>query len=84
MIANTTEHVKGAVMENALLLSVEQCAEMLGVGRTFVYALLAKGRLESLKLGKRRLIPREALEAFIKSERELQAAAAEEAQSDLS
>jgi len=70
-------------MENALLLSPQRCAELLGVGRSFVYVLLAKGQLESIKLGKRRLIPRAALEAFIAAQRELQAAAAEETQSDL-
>ncbi len=58
-----------------LLITPERAAQLLGVGRTFVYTeLLAKGRLESLKLGRRRLIPREALEAFIASERERQGA----------
>ncbi len=52
-----------------LLITPKRAAQLLGVGRTFVYAeLLAKGRLESLKLGRRRLIPREALEAFIARE----------------
>ena len=55
-------------MENAILLSPEQCAEMLGIGRTFVYELIATGRLESLKLNRRRLVPRAALDAFIARE----------------
>lgn len=56
-----------------LLITPERAGQLLGVGRSFVYAeLLAKGRLESLKLGRRRLIPLEALEAFIASERERQ------------
>jgi len=69
-------------MDDALLVSPERCAELLGVGRSFVYALLAKHQLESIKLGRRRLIPRAALETFIAAQRELHAAAAEEAQSD--
>ena len=61
-------------MEKAILLSPEQCAELLGLGRTSVFKLLAEGRLESIALGRRRLIPRDALDAFIASERERQAA----------
>jgi excisionase family DNA binding protein len=57
-----------------LLLSPEQCADSLGVGRTFVYTLLASGQIESLKLGRRRLVPEEALKRFIESERERQLA----------
>ena len=61
-------------MEKAILLSPEQCAELLGLGRSFVFKLLAEGRLESIALGRRRLIPRDAVDAFIASERERQAA----------
>jgi excisionase family DNA binding protein len=61
-------------METAILLSPEQVAQILGIGRTFVFALIANGRLKSLKLGRRRLIPRDEVEAFIDSERERQAA----------
>ena len=69
--------VKGEVgMENtegALLLSAEQCAKLLGLGRTYIFRLLAEGRLESIALGRRRLIPRDAIDAFIAAERERQA-----------
>ncbi len=61
-------------MENPILLSAEQCAELLGLGRTSIFKLLAEGRLESIALGRRRLIPRDALDSFIASERERQAA----------
>lgn len=68
--------VKGDVdMEDELLITPKRAAQLLGVGRTFVYAeLLAKGRLESIKLGRRRLILRESLAAFIARERDRQAA----------
>ena len=61
-------------MENAILLSPEQVAQILGIGRTFVFALIANGRLKSIKLGRRRLIPRAEVEAFIALERDHQAA----------
>ena len=61
-------------MENALLLSPEQVAHILGIGRTFVFALIANGRLKSIKLGRRRLVPRAEVEAFVASERDRQAA----------
>jgi len=58
-----------------MLISPERAAHILGLGRTFVYTeLLAKGRLESLKVGRRRLIPRDALDKFVAQERERQAA----------
>ena len=58
----------------SILLSAEEAAEVLGIGRTFVFELIAKGRLESIKIGRRRLIPRDALERLVAEERERQAA----------
>ena len=55
-------------------LTPEQAAQALGVGRTFMYSLLASGRIESIKLGRRRLIPTDALERLVAEERERQAA----------
>lgn len=68
-----------------LLITPKRAGQLLGVGRTFVYTeLLAKGRLESLKLGRRRLIPRDALDKFLAQERQRQAADNDTAsQSDL-
>ncbi len=48
-----------------LAVSVEDAAAMAGVGRTTLYAALGAGSLRSLKIGKRRLIRLEALEAWI-------------------
>jgi excisionase family DNA binding protein len=50
-----------------LLFSVEQCAVMLGVHRTTVYDLLASRSLASVKVGRRRLISRAAMERFIEA-----------------
>jgi len=48
-----------------LALSPEQAAAALGVGRTTVYQLIASGRLRSLRVGRRRIVPMAALEAFL-------------------
>ena len=48
-----------------LLLTPEEKAETLGVGRPKVYELLRSGRLRSVKIGKSRRVPMDAVEAFI-------------------
>ena len=50
---------------SARLLSVIETARELGISRSVVYELLASGALRSAKIGRRRLIPREAVEEFI-------------------
>lgn len=50
-----------------LLLSVNEVAELLRIHRATVYDLLATGELRSTTLGRRRLIPRAALEEFVAS-----------------
>lgn len=48
-----------------LAVSVEDAAAMAGVGRTTLYGALGDGSLQSLKIGKRRLIRIEALKSWI-------------------
>ncbi len=48
-----------------LMVSVESSAAALGLGRTAIFGLLARGDLESVKVGARRLIPVAALEAYV-------------------
>lgn len=43
------------------LLSVGDAATALGVGRSSVYAEIATGRLRSVKVGRRRLVPASAI-----------------------
>ena len=52
----------------ALLLSVAEAAKLLGIGRGLAYDLIAEGRLPSLRLGRRLLVPRFALEQWIAQE----------------
>jgi excisionase family DNA binding protein len=47
------------------LLSLDEAAERLEVGRSTTKTLLGGGRLKSLKLGKRRLVPERAIDDLI-------------------
>jgi excisionase family DNA binding protein len=44
---------------------VEEAAEQLGMGRTKVYELVAKGELASIQIGKSRRIPVQAIRDYI-------------------
>lgn len=54
-----------AVHTERIVLTVEEAAERLGVGRTLVYALLRRGDIESIAIGRLRRIPCDALEDFV-------------------
>ena len=43
------------------LLSMEQAAQALGIGRTALYSEIGAGRIRSVKVGRRRLIPSSAI-----------------------
>ncbi len=47
------------------VLRVEEAARALGIGRSLVYDLIRTGRLRSLKVGSRRLIPITAIDEVI-------------------
>ena len=51
--------------DSRLLLTPERAAERLDVGRTTVYGLLATGELESVRIGRSRRIPAEAVEGYV-------------------
>jgi excisionase family DNA binding protein len=59
-----------------LVYSVDEAADLLGIGRTFMFHLVATGEIDSFKIGKRRKIPRDALDRYIERLRQEQAAAA--------
>ena len=48
------------------MLSVAEFCNCYGIGKTMAYAEMAAGRLQSLKRGKRRLIPVDGAEAWAK------------------
>ncbi|KEF34105.1 excisionase [Deinococcus sp. RL] len=43
----------------------EEAVSMLGMGRNSVYALIRSGRLRSIKVGRKILIPLSAIEEFL-------------------
>ena len=53
-----------------LLLRVEEAADLLGLGRSKVYELLAAKQLESVSIGRSRRIPTDALERYVERLRE--------------
>lgn len=48
-----------------LLLTPAQAARALGIGRSKLYELLAKGQLESVRIGSCRRVPAQALHNFL-------------------
>jgi excisionase family DNA binding protein len=48
-----------------LTMSVPEVADVLGISRAFAYALVARGDLPSLRLGRRVVVPRRALEQLV-------------------
>lgn len=56
---------RSAPPADALLLTPEQAAAMLQIGRTKLYALMKCGEIPSIPLGRCRRIPRAWLEGYI-------------------
>ena len=48
-----------------LALSVEEAAVLLGISRDLAYDLVRRGELPSVKLGRRTVVPRRALETTL-------------------
>jgi excisionase family DNA binding protein len=65
----TIDHQDDAIRPDQLprLLSVNEALFQLGVGRTLFYELIELGKLASVKIRRRRFVPREAIEQFIAS-----------------
>lgn len=64
-----------AHLEELRLLTVEQFAERANLGRTTAYAMVASGEVASVKIGRLRRIPVQALDDYIARLLESQAAA---------
>ena len=50
------------------LLSIDRAAVLAGVGRTTIYAAIGAGRLRSVKVGRRRLVPASAIAELVGAE----------------
>lgn len=47
------------------LYPLPEAAELLGVGRSTIYELIGAGALASVKIGRRTLVPAEAIDRYI-------------------
>ncbi|MCL4474295.1 MAG: helix-turn-helix domain-containing protein [Actinobacteria bacterium] len=48
--------------------SIEEVAQLLGIGRNTAYEMCRIGRIPTVKLGRRKIVPRKALEKLLSSE----------------
>ena len=60
-----TEH-PGDGQNDLLMLTVEEAARRLGLGRTLVYQLISSGELESVTVGRLRRVPAECLAEYVR------------------
>jgi excisionase family DNA binding protein len=52
-------------MEDKLTLSVEETAKLLGIGRNLCYERVKTGEIPALRIGRRLVVPRLALEKLL-------------------
>jgi excisionase family DNA binding protein len=65
VIAESDPVGAGAQRATKLALSVEEAAALLGVSKWLAYELVAQGKLPALRLGRRLVVPRVALERML-------------------
>jgi len=54
-----------APVENRLVYTVEEAATLLGISRSFAYEAVQNGQIPSMRIGRRILVPKAALERFL-------------------
>ncbi len=54
-------------IHDRLTLTVTEAAKVLGISRALAYELVARGELPSLRLGRRLVVPRKALDELLES-----------------
>jgi len=57
-------------MNDKLLLNAEQAADMLAIGRSKIFQMMASGELESFTIGRRRVLPVAGLREFVERQRQ--------------
>jgi excisionase family DNA binding protein len=55
--------------EQRLTLSVEEAARLLGISRQLAYTGVKEGRIPAIRIGRRLLVPRRALERLLEEGR---------------
>src|SRR5215831_11985995 len=68
LLAIMREMFEGNAFAERLAYSPDEAAELLGISRELVHDLLRTGQLGSVKAGRRRLIAKRHLEAFLAGE----------------
>ena len=53
------------VVDAGLTLTVEETGKLLRIGRNQAYEAVRSGQIPSIRIGKRRLVPREALKKML-------------------
>lgn len=51
-------------LSERVLLTTEEAAEQLGIGRTLMYKLIANGEIESIRIGRLRRVPTNAIQDY--------------------
>lgn len=51
--------------DDRLLLTVEEAADRLGIGRSFMFELIRQGQVTSIRVGRLRRVPLEALTEYV-------------------
>jgi excisionase family DNA binding protein len=59
---------------NALVVAVPEAARLLGISRTHAYELVARSELTHVRLGRRIVVPKRAIESLLGSASELPSA----------
>ena len=52
-------------MDGKLLFTVDEAAQKLGIARSNAYLYVMRGDIESVKIGRSRRVPAQALQAFV-------------------
>lgn len=51
-----------------LTISIKETGDVIGIGRTSIYALIKSGRLEAIKLGRRTLITTDSIRRLLENQ----------------
>ncbi len=60
-----TEELSRSQIGNPVLVTVEEAAMLLRIGRTTAYELVMSGKLQSVKVGRRRLVVRDGVGTYV-------------------
>lgn len=59
------DETRGSQIGLSPLVTVEEAATLLRIGRTTAYELVMRGKIQSVKLGRRRLVVRDGLDRYV-------------------